>query len=87
MRDGVNCFFDKKSIQWGENWVMALEKGLDEADIVVVVLSPDYMDSEWGRFEHNISMIDDPRNISRKIRPLLLKDFEIPLFLRHIINI
>ena len=24
-RDGVDCFFDKESIQWGENWVLALE--------------------------------------------------------------
>ena len=84
VRDGVNCFFDKISIQWGENWVMALEKGLDKADFVVIVLSPHYMESEWGKLEYITSMLDDPNHVKRKIKPLLLTQCNIPRFLKPV---
>ena len=89
VRDGVNCFFDKTSIQWGENWVMALEKGLDKADFLVIVLSQHYMESEWGKLEYLTSMIDDPLNLKRKIKPLLLSYCDVPRFLKlvHLIDV
>ena len=40
-RDGVACFFDEESIEWGDNFVRSLEKGIDECEFFVAVLSPD----------------------------------------------
>ena len=45
-RDGVSCFFDTESIGWGENWVRALERAIDECEQIVFVLSPDFCNSE-----------------------------------------
>lgn len=37
--DGVDCWFDRESISWGANWVVELEKGLDEYEFIVLILS------------------------------------------------
>ena len=31
-RDGVSCFFDRESIAWGANWIIELEKGIDDCE-------------------------------------------------------
>ena len=83
-RDGVECFFDKESIAWGENFVLALERGIAESEIVVPVLSPDFCRSEWANVERTSAMVTDPVALSRRIRPLLLKPCgdELPAFLK-----
>jgi len=85
-RDGIDCFFDKESILWGTNWVLELEKGIDEADILVLILSPDFCASEWTRIELSSARLKDPIGLKRRIRPLILKpcDNDIPPFLRSI---
>ncbi len=85
-RDGVTCFFDKESIQWGSNWVEALEKGIDESDIILLVLTPDYCKSEWSKLERTSVMADDPAGLKKRIKPLLLKDCgdDLPRFLKPV---
>ena len=72
-RDGVSCFFDSESIGWGENWVRALERALDECENVVFVLSPDFCNSEWAEVERTSSIARDPGGLKRKVRPLMLR--------------
>ncbi|NQE06192.1 hypothetical protein C5S32_10015, partial [ANME-1 cluster archaeon GoMg1] len=85
-RDGVSCFFDKESIAWGANWVIELEKGIDECECVVLCLSPDFCRSEWTKLERTSAMADDPGGLERKLRPLLLEpcDNLIPRFIKPI---
>ena len=71
-RDGVLCFFDAESIGWGENWVRALERALDECEFVDFVLSPDFCNSEWVEVERTSSIADDPAGLKRNVRPLML---------------
>jgi hypothetical protein len=87
-RDGVSCFFDIESIGWGENWVRALERALDECEFVVFVLSPDFCNSEWVEVERTSSIADDPEGLERKVRPLMLRPCRdlptFPRFLRQV---
>jgi tetratricopeptide (TPR) repeat protein len=87
-RDGVSCFFDAESIGWGQNWVRALERALDECEYVVFVLSPDFCNSEWVEVERTSSIADDPSGNKRKVLPLMLRPCSdlptFPRFLRHI---
>ena len=87
-RDGVPCFFDIESIKWGENFVRALERALDECEFVVLVLSPDFCNSEWAEVERTSSIADDPAGLKRKVRPLMLRPCRdlptFPRFLRQV---
>ena len=82
--DGVECFFDKESIGWGANWVVALEEGIDECQHIVLVLTPDFCASEWTKLERTVAMADDPSGLKRRLRPLLLKPCEVPRFLKPV---
>ncbi|KPA18252.1 protein containing Toll-Interleukin receptor [Candidatus Magnetomorum sp. HK-1] len=85
-RDGIDCFFDKESIAWGANWYLELEKGIDEADCIVLILSPDFCKSEWASIEQSSARLKDPSGVKRRIRPLLLEPCgnHIPPFLQTI---
>jgi len=85
-RDGVDCFFDKESIAWGANWVFELEKGIESADSVVLVLSPNFCKSEWASIEQSSARLTDAAGLKRRLRPLLLEpcDNEMPPFLQAI---
>jgi TIR domain/NB-ARC domain len=87
-RDGVDCFFDAESIGWGDNWVRALERALDECTDIVFVLSPDFCNSEWVEVERTSSLADNPSGLKRKIRPLMLRECRhlptFPRFLRQV---
>jgi tetratricopeptide (TPR) repeat protein len=83
-RDGVTCFFDEESIEWGANWVLTLENALDTCDFFVPILSPDFVRSKWVELERTSALADDPAGTRRKTRPLLLRDCDVPRFLKPI---
>ncbi len=83
-RDGLICFFDEKSIEWGANFVVSLERGIDECEFFVAVLSPDFVQSKWVELERTSAMADDPAGLKRKMRPLLLRPCKVPRFLKPI---
>lgn len=87
-RDGVTCFFDEESIEWGANWVRELENGIDLCEYIVLVLSPNFLASKWAEIERTASMADDPDGLRRKLRPLTLaqcrSDPSFPRFLRQV---
>ena len=87
--DDVECWFDKTSIAWGGNWVCALEEGLDKCSDLIVVLSPDWCQSEWAKLEHTSIRAEDPTGFKKKIRPLLYKPCTglIPRFLKPLQSI
>ena len=84
----MSCFFDAESIGWGDNWVRALERAIDECEQIVFVLSPDFCNSEWVEVERTSSMADDGAGLKRKVRPLMLRDCRdlptFPRFLKHV---
>ncbi|NIM11068.1 MAG: tetratricopeptide repeat protein [Candidatus Aminicenantes bacterium] len=82
-QDGVDCFKDSESIDWGANWVEALEKALDECEFIVPVLTPDYCKSQWSQKERTAFMAKYLTRKKNKIKPLLLKKCgeELPSFL------
>jgi len=75
-RDGVECFFDKESIAWGSARVVDLEHGLDECEMIVLVLSPDFCRTEWPRVESTNAIVNDPAGFRMKLRCLLRKPCE-----------
>lgn len=83
-RDGVSCSLDKVSIEWGANWVIELQKKLDECEIIVLVLSPAFFQSEWTQLEWTSIFAHDPGGHSKKKLLLLREPVELPFFLKPI---
>ncbi|MEJ2670107.1 MAG: TIR domain-containing protein, partial [Gammaproteobacteria bacterium] len=81
-RDGVDCFFDEASIEWGDNWVLSLEDGLQRCTYLLLVLSPHFLTSKWTQRERSAIMAID----AERIRPLLRIECrgypEFPAFLK-----
>ena len=61
-RDGVELFYDQESIAWGANWVVSLEEGIDEADYIVLVISPDFIQSKWANIERTSAASTDTKS-------------------------
>ncbi len=84
VRDGIACFFDQESIEWGENYVLALENGVASCDHVVTLLTPGFVASEWTALERTSAMAGDPGKLRSRLLPLLLAPCDTPPFLRPI---
>ena len=82
-RDGVTCFFDEESIEWGANFVLSLEQGIDTCEFFVAVLSPDFVRSKWVELERTSATAD----LKSKVLPLLLRRCQLPRFLKPIQSI
>jgi len=87
--DNISCFIDKKSIPWGANWITEIEKHLQSAKNIILILSPDYCKSEWATAEFFLPLQKDPKNIERRIRPLIYRDCndKLPPFIKSLQSI
>jgi hypothetical protein len=75
---GVRVWFDQWNIQVGQSIVESIQRGLEEHDQLVLVLSPDAVASEWVRRELNSSLM---RGLSARkvgILPVLYRPCTIP---------
>jgi Tfp pilus assembly protein PilF len=66
-----NVWFDERNIRGGEIGSIAMEQGVAESRHIVLVLSPEFIASEWTDFETQIAIVDSPANRDRKIIPIL----------------
>lgn len=76
--DGVKCFFDRDSIQPGADWVETLEKAVEDADVLVLVVTPSYLRSKWTKMERNAAMAASSSCVGKTPIPLLRKDCTLP---------
>jgi len=56
-KKGICCFFDKKSIRCGENWVNTIDKELEESNTIIAILSENYFKSSWAKLEYHAALI------------------------------
>ena len=59
-----------------------IEEGIQKSAHIILVLTPEWVDSGWRIFESVLAALEDPSAQQRKVIPLLLKDCEIP---KHVI--
>jgi hypothetical protein len=82
VRAGLHVW-EQRDVSPGDNWARATGKALDEADAVVVLLSPDSMASDWVRREIEFT-ISSPRFKGRLIPVLVRPTPEVPWILREL---
>jgi uncharacterized protein YegP (UPF0339 family) len=79
-RRGVSVWIAPESIQPGEDWVSAIERGLQGSSHMIVVLTPAAVDSGWVKTEINAA-IDMAHKGRMKVVPLDVKPCSVPLLL------
>nr|VFK53474.1 MAG: TIR domain-containing protein [Candidatus Kentron sp. TUN]VFK54812.1 MAG: TIR domain-containing protein [Candidatus Kentron sp. TUN] len=80
---GLAVWFDDWVIKPGNDIFMAMEKGLENARVQVLCLSPAALDSDWVTLERSTALFRDPANTERRFIPLLLTYCELPDTLRR----
>jgi hypothetical protein len=55
----------------GSNFVVEMQKAATEAERTIMVLSPDYLKSQFGSAEWAAAFAEDPEGLARKLLPIM----------------
>jgi hypothetical protein len=80
----LRVFLDKWDIGPGADIPIALERALDDARHIGLVLSPDSLQSEWVTLERSAATAGDPAARKARLVPLLRRDVELPSTLKRL---
>ena len=78
-KDDYDIWYDQL-MTGGESWADTLSKAIEDADVILVVLSKSYQTSQWAQKELQIGMVRESENKTTVI-PLLIEQCEPPLLL------
>src|ERR1039458_8165781 len=82
-REGdIEAWLDEREIAPGQNIVSRIEEGLD-ADFILLILSPDSVDSPWVKQEWTDSFWEQANYRKTKLLGVLYRDCRIPRLLRN----
>jgi hypothetical protein len=70
---GLTVFIDTGEILIGEILRERLKQGVSHSRHTVIVLTPDWLKSEWCQYEEQLASANDPLRRRRNVLPLLLK--------------
>lgn len=48
---GVKVFYDKDTIEWGDNWKKMIYEGLEKSEFAIIVISENFFGREWTELE------------------------------------
>ncbi|SRR5713101_8919192 len=78
---GLNVWFDSHSIPLGQSWTEAIEKGLRESNVIVLLVTPDSLKRPNLFFEIGAAM-----GMGKRLVPVVSKDLDpsaLPASLRE----
>lgn len=93
-RKGIDAWFDQWEINPGDKIPERLEEGLSEAEVLILILSPDSVNSQWAEYERQAWLVmqieeekrakKESRLPARRLIPVLYRDCQKPVFLQPI---
>ena len=48
---GIEIFYDKKALEWGDNWKGSILEGTKKAEFAIIVISENFFGREWTERE------------------------------------
>jgi TIR domain len=78
----ITVWLDEREIDYGQNIVVRIADGLD-ADFVLLILSPDSVDSKWVKEEWTDAYWEQVESQHVKLAGVLYRDCRIPRLLRN----
>ncbi|MGT2753452.1 toll/interleukin-1 receptor domain-containing protein [Streptococcus ovis] len=68
---GVNIFYDKNSLEWGDNWKQRILDGVKKATFAIIVISENFFDREWTEKELNEFLTRQTSEGQKLILPII----------------
>lgn len=81
-RANISVWFDSWELEAGDSIASRIREGLAASDFLVVLLSPESVDSRWVREEVDLALSTELRQRSITVVPAILRDCELPPGLR-----
>lgn len=78
----LKCFYDSWDIEPGENILLKIEEGLSCSRFIGLIMSPEWLKSDWTTLERVIPVYQDPSGIKARIIPILRRNCDIPPSIR-----
>lgn len=79
---GLDVWYDKWEIKVSDSIVQKINEGLSESDYLVVVLSPNSVESAWVQQELSSALMSSLSERGIIVLPVLYQDCEVPYLLR-----
>jgi len=79
---GFSVLIDFRDFRGGSFGIEEMQRGVLESRRVILVLTENYLKSDWTKFENVMAQTIDPGAIQRKIVPVLRESCNIPLRLK-----
>lgn len=67
----INIFYDKDSLEWGDNWKNRIYEGVEKAEFAIIVISENFFDREWTEKKLTEFLSRQNRNGQKIILPIL----------------
>lgn len=68
---GVDIFYDKESLEWGDNWKDKILNGTKNAEFAIIVISENFFDREWTEKELSEFLNRQNKNGQKLILPII----------------
>lgn len=68
---GISIFYDKESLEWGDNWKERILNGTKKAEFAIIVISKNFFDREWTERELSEFLNRQNRNGQKLILPIV----------------
>jgi len=78
----IKVFFDEWDIEPGENILLKIEEAEPSSRFIVLVMSPEWLKSNWTTLERVIPVYDDPAGLKGRIIPIMRRRCEPPPSIR-----
>jgi TIR domain len=79
---GFSVMIDYRDFKGGAFSIEEMQRAVEESKRVLIVLTEDYILSEWSKLENVMAQTIDPGATQRKVIPVLRKSCNIPLRLK-----
>ena len=80
---GLNVWFDKWIIKFGDDIYLSIEAGLEQSQILILFISSNALKSDWVSLERSTALFRDPTNKNRRFIPVVIDECEIPDILKR----
>lgn len=67
----IQVFYDKDTLEWGDNWKNKILEGVKKAEFAIIVISENFFDREWTEKELTDFLSRQNRNGQKIILPIL----------------